>query len=86
MVHANTDRGVMFFTNLEERNETVADLLQLGSIFLIRIFLVVEGFYFIHIVSRIDTYFLYLDSRCICCFRVEMDIGHQRRRISLLIQ
>ena len=86
VVYSNTNRRMMFLAYLEKRHEAVAYFLQFGRIFLVRIFLVAEGLYLIHIVSRIDTYFLYLDSCCICSFRVEMNIGYQWSGISLFIQ
>lgn len=42
MIHTDTNSGAMCLTNIQERDEPLADLLDLGGIFLIRIFKMAE--------------------------------------------
>ena len=60
-----------------------ADLLDLGGIFLIRIFKMAECLYLIYIVSRIDTYFLNILCCYICYLWVEVNVGNQWNHISI---
>ena len=86
MIHTDTNSGAMCLTNIQERDEPLTDLLDLGGIFLIRIFKMAECLYLIYIVSRIDTYLFHLTGGGISRSRIKMDISDQRSRIPLFIQ
>ena len=58
VVHTNANGGMMLLTNLQERHQLGFYLLQLGSIFLIGIFQVLEGPAWIDVVAGIDAHLL----------------------------
>ena len=58
MVYADTDSGMIGFTDVQKRNETVAYLSDFLRIFFIGIFQMFEGTRGIYVVTRIDTDFL----------------------------
>ena len=86
MIYANADGGSVFFTNVEERDKTVAYLLQFGGIFFVGVFQKVKCFYFVNVVTGVDTYFFHHFGGGIGCSGVEMYVGNERGGISLGIQ
>ena len=86
MIYANADGGAVFFTNIEERDKTVAYLLQFGGIFFVGIFQKVKCLYFVNIVTGVDAHFLHLFGGCVGGPGVEMNIGDKRSRVSLAVQ
>ena len=86
MVYADTDSGMIGFTDVQKRNETVAYLSDFLRIFFIGIFQMFEGTRGIYVVTRIDTDFLRILRCDVCHFRIEMDIGYERHHITVPAQ
>ena len=78
VVHTNAHGCAVFATNLQKRNQTVLYFLQFCLIFLVCILQMFELTSSIHIISRIDTYFLAIACSHFSHFGVEMHISHQR--------
>ena len=76
MVHSDADGRVVFLTDVQEGDETVAYLLDFFCILFIRILQLLEGTGSIYIVARVDTYLLSVQGRYLGYFRIEMYIGH----------
>ena len=76
MVHSDADGRVVFLTDVQEGDETVAYLLDFFCILFIRILQLLEGAGSIYIVARVDTYLFSVQGRNLSYFRIEMYIGH----------
>ena len=76
MIDANANGRLMLFTDVQEWNKAISDLLEFGRILLIRVFLQVECLDSIYIVARIDPDLLDLLGCHIGCTGIEVNIGH----------
>ena len=86
VVHTDTHSGMMLLADIQEGYQLMLDLLQLGSIFLIGIFQMLEGTTGIDVVTRIDTHLLTVHGRYVGGMGREVHIGHQGGLIAVSLQ
>ena len=83
MVHTDADGSMVLLADVEERYETLLNLLKFVSILLISIFLLDELAGRIHVVARVYAYFLTIESSHIGNVRIEVNIGYERSLIAV---
>ena len=75
----------MFFTDIQEWNETVANFFYFPGILFICVFQMVERFYLVNVIARIDTHFFNILGGNVGYLRIEMNICNQWSCISKFI-
>ena len=78
VVDTDSYRSLMFLADVEEWDESVADLLQLGCVFLVCVFKSFLCMHTVDVVAWIDSDFLHVLSGYVSCGRIEVYVCHQR--------
>ena len=86
MIHANTNRRMMFLTDIEKRNQLALDLLKFCRVFLFRILKMFERAARINIIARINAYLLTIQSRHISRVSRKVYISDKWCQIALGLQ
>ena len=86
MVYANAYSGMVFLADIDERHQFVLDLLQFCSIFLIRVFQMLERTSRVDIVARIDAHLLTVEGSHISGMSREMHVSHEGLLIAIRLQ
>ena len=80
VVDADADGGGVGGAELEEGAQGIVDALQLAGVFFVGVFELFEGAAGVDEVAGVDAYFLHLRGGFESGARVEVDVGHERRR------
>ena len=78
MIYSYAYCRMVFFTDIDEWNESILNLLQLLRILFVSIFKLFECSSWVHIITWIDAYFLCIECCYVCNIRIEMNVCTQR--------